>query len=143
MNKPLPFLFATTLFVSGLLIGLIANNGTSAQERGAGPSTDARLLTSTLAAETSINVACLRRLRAGETNVAISVLESRVEGDLVTLAERLSALPSPERDPQHLQVIRMFRDYREKFPHTNSVPQILDGVAGAYGLLADEQKGGH
>ena len=143
MRKPLPFVFASTLLICGILVGLIANSGSHAQERSTVRGADALLLTSTLAAETSTSIACLHRLRQGETNVVISVLELHIDSDLVMLADRLSALPSSERDPQHLQVIKMFRDYRAKYPRTNSVPYIQNGITRAYGLLADAPKEGH
>jgi hypothetical protein len=137
MKKPLPFLFASTLFICGILVGLIANSGTHAQERSTGQSADTLLLTSTLAADTSTSIACLHLLRQGETNVVISVLELHIDSDLVMLADRLSALPRSERDPQHLQIIKMFRDYRAKYPRTNSVAYIQEGITRAYGLLTD------
>ncbi len=143
MKKPLPFLFASTLFISGVLVGLVANSGSRAQERSTGQGSDAALLTSTLVADTSMNIACLQRLRQGERNVVISVLELRIDSDLVRLADRLSALPRSERDPQQLQVVKMFRDYRAKHPTTNSVAYVQEGITRAYGLLAVAPKEGH
>ncbi len=143
MRKRLPFFFGSTLFICGIFIGLLANSGTHAQGRSTGQGADSALLTSTLATDTGTSIACLHRLRQGETNVAISVLELHIDSDLVMLADRLLALPQAERDPQHLRVIKMFRDYRVKYPRTNSVAYVQEGIARAYQLVADPQKEAH
>jgi len=139
MKKSLPIVFALTLFGCGVFVGLLASSGTQAQKRTTVQSTDARLLTSALAAETGIDIACLYRLRSGKTDEVIGVLESRADSALVMLSERVSAQSRAERDPQHLQVIKMFKEYREKFPRTNSVPSVQDSITRAYGLLGDSK----
>ena len=101
------------------------------------PERDTPLLTSTLAADIGSDIAYLYRLRDGRTDVVRSVLEMRVDTDLVMLSERLAVLPADERDPQHLKIIQMHREYREKFPYSNSIPAIAEGVKKAYGLLGD------
>jgi hypothetical protein len=77
MRKPIPFIVASTLFLCGLLVGLAAHTDSHAQQ-----STPAKMSdrTGALACEIITDLACLQRLRGGETNEAIAVLEVRIDG---------------------------------------------------------------
>jgi len=101
---------------------------------------DTPLLTSTLAAQTGLDIAYLYRLRDGKTAEVRSLLEMQIDSSLVSLSGRLAALPVAERDPQQLKIIQMHRDYRAKYPYTNSVPYEQEMIERAYKLLDGTQK---
>ncbi len=147
MKKRLPMILALTLFLSGAFLGLMARSDSLAQLRNANGISDR---TDGIAAEIITDLACLQRLRAGETNEAIAVLELRIDGAMGLLADGLSLIPSSQRDPQQLQVIRSYRHYRHQFPLTNSPaypfktaipPGVKEGIARAYALVPEENGG--
>jgi hypothetical protein len=156
MKKQLPVIFALTLFVCGVFVGLIARSDSQAQQSdGSSKVTDLPARTGALAAEISGDLVCLQRLRAGETNEAIVVLELRVDGAVGMLGEGLRLIPSSERDPLQLGAIRIHRHYRRQFPLTNSpaylrsnigtnrfgpmIPRgIQEGIARAYALVPED-----
>ena len=103
-------------------------------------SRDTPLLTSTLAAGIGADIAYLYRLQDGRTGVVMRVLELSMDSDLAMLGERLAALPADQRDPQQLQIIKMHKEYREKFPYSNSIPAVVEGVQKAYGLVPEPSR---
>lgn len=150
MRKQLAFVFAPTLFLCGVLVGLMARSDSQAQRSDSTAVTDLSPRTGALAAEISTDLACLQRLRAGETNAAIAVLEQRIDGAVGVLGEGLRLIPTSERDPQQLQAIRIYRHYRRQFPLTNSpaypfktaIPSgVIEGIARAYALVPEENEG--
>jgi hypothetical protein len=166
MRKQIPIVFASTLFLCGLLAGLLARSDSHAQQPSVAKNTNDSLRTvmagllarnpakisdrtGGLAAETIIELACLQRLRGGETNEAIAMLEQQIDSNIGLLADGLSLIPSAERDPRQLQVIRSFRHYRRQFPLTNSpaypfkttIPSwVKEGIARAYALVPEENE---
>jgi hypothetical protein len=101
---------------------------------------DTQALTMWLAGDVGADIAYLYRLRDGRTDVVRSVLEMRADSDLVLLSERTAVLPTTERDSVLLKTIQLHREYREKYPYTNSVPSITEGVIKAYRLLGETSK---
>ena len=132
--KPITILFVLVALAAGVGIGGYISRDIKLSV------SDTPLLTSTLAAHTALDIAYLYRLRDGKTDEVRSLLESQIDSDLVILSERLATLPVAERDPQQLKIIQMHRDYRAKFPYTNSVPYIQQGITKAYTLLDGAQK---
>ena len=123
-------------FALGLGVGGLVAHRSAVRSSGS----DTQLLTSKLAADTGLEIAYLYRLRDGKADEIRPLLEMEIDSDLVMLSERLAALPTSERDPQQLKIIQMHKDYRDKFPRTNSVPYIQAGITKAYGLLDGAQK---
>jgi hypothetical protein len=134
--KPITLLFVFAAFALGIGVGGWYGHRSAIKSS----VSDTPLLTARLAADTSLDIAYLYRLRDGQTDVVRSLLESQADDSLVMLGERLAALPVGERDSQQLKTIAMHRDYLAKFPHTNSVPYIQAGITQAYGLLDGAQK---
>jgi hypothetical protein len=91
-----------------------------------------------MAAEASTTVGALERLRDGNTTGAVELLEIKLDGALIGLGAFIPEIGESRRDPLHLKVVEMARDYRAMFPRTNDSPEIADGVARAF-LLLDGQ----
>ena len=73
----------------------------------------------------------LQSLRSGDTNAAISFLESRLDGSLISFS-----VPSTRpRDTKYDKILAMARDYRAKYPHTSGIPDIDSGVSRTFSLL--------
>ena len=128
MKRQLPFIFALTLFLSGVFVGLLGHSDSHAQQSDSAKVTDLPARTGALAARLSGDLVCLQRLRAGETNEAIAMLELRIDGDVVVLGEGLRLIPTPERAPLQLEAIRIHRHYRRQFPITNSPAYVLKNI---------------
>ena len=135
MNMKMIYLFLVIgAFALGAVVGAYVIHRSESGKASVG---DTPLLTSRLTVDVGTDVAYLYRLRDGRTDVVRNVLEMQVDSDLVMLSERIAALPITERDPDQLKTIQMYKDYRKKFPYTNRVSSISEGVFKAYTLLGD------
>jgi hypothetical protein len=134
--KPITLLIVLVAFAVGVGVGGFYGHLSAIKSS----VSDTPLLTSTLAADTALDIAYLYRLRDGKTDEVRSLLEMQADSSLVILSERLAALPARQRDAQQLKTIEMHRDYRAKFPHTNDAPYIQEGITKAYNLLDEAQK---
>jgi hypothetical protein len=74
------------------------------------------------AIDISMSVAILSSLRAGHTNEAISLLETKLDGALIGF----DTLP---HEPGVQKVVERARKYREQFPHKTGKTAIDEGVA--------------
>jgi hypothetical protein len=64
--------------------------------------------------------AALRRLRAGDTQDAISLLEAALDSNLVILSD----LPGARGEPGITNIVRNAAEYRDKYPRKTSFPEI-------------------
>lgn len=96
-----------------------------------------KFVSSSAAAGASTKVAVLHRLRGGNTNSAIDVLETLLDGDLIGLQAVLSSTPAAQRDPSYVKTLQRARDYRTKFPHSSEHPEVDAAISNAF-RLADE-----
>lgn len=97
------------------------------------------LITKSEAAETSLDVAVLEKLRAHNVTNAIDALEIRLDGSIGELGFYLSGIPKNKRDPQDLKVLQMAKSYREKYPHPHiDYPEIDQMVSNAFLLVEDQ-----
>ena len=64
----------------------------------------------------STKVAILNRLRAEKTDEAIGILETLLDGDLISLGSIFTSQPERKNDEQTVKAIKMVREYRIKFP---------------------------
>lgn len=78
-----------------------------------------------------MTVRILQSLRSGDTNAAISLLESRLDGALISFSTP-SASP---RVAKYDKILAMARDYRAKYPRTSGIPEIDNGVTRTFRLL--------
>ena len=76
-------------------------------------------------------VRILQSLRSGDTNAAISLLETQLDGALISF----STPPANSRDTKYYQILAMARDYRAKYPHASGVPDIDNEVSRTFSLL--------
>jgi hypothetical protein len=83
------------------------------------------------ATDIATTVQILQSMRSGDTNAAISLLETRLDGALISFSTP-SANP---RDAKYDQILAMARDYRAKYPHASGVPDIDNGVSRTFSLL--------
>jgi|SRR5688572_21490164 len=88
-----------------------------------------------LGAEASTTVRTLERLRAGNATGAVELLEIKLDGALVGLGAFMRETPPSNRDPLHLKVLSMARDYRARFPRTHDSPEVARSIARAFTLL--------
>jgi hypothetical protein len=84
--KPITLLFVFVAFVLGIGIGGLYGHRSAIMSS----VSDTPLLTARLAADTSLDIAYLYRLRDGQTDVVRSLLESQADSSLVLLGERLA-----------------------------------------------------
>jgi hypothetical protein len=83
------------------------------------------------AADIAVTVFVLDSVRSGHTNDAIKMLETRLDGGLMTFGT-LSVNP---RDSKYDKILKMAKDYRAKHPHTTGVPEIDTGVSRVFDSL--------
>ena len=79
----------------------------------------------------AVTVRVLDSLRSGRTNDAIKLLETRLDGALMTF----SAPSGTPRDSKYDKILKMTKEYRTKYPHTTGVPEIDTGVSRAFDSL--------
>ena len=77
----------------------------------------------------AMSVRILQDLRAGNTNDAIKLLETRLDGDLIGY----EVLPHTAGLDK---LVRAAKDYREQFPHKSSNPDVDAGVARAFNSVS-------
>jgi hypothetical protein len=82
-------------------------------------------------AEAAVTVHALERLRAGDTNGAEDLLESRLDGALISVKSFLQSVPTTRRDTNAIQTLRLAKSYRDKFPRKTSTPEVDQAVAQA------------
>lgn len=83
------------------------------------------------ATDVMTTVRILQSLRSGDTNAAIRMLESQLDGALIPF----SAPSTGPRDAKHDKILIIARDYRAKYPHTSGSPEIDNGVSRTFSLL--------
>lgn len=71
-------------------------------------------------AEATIRISVLSALRESKTDKAISLLETMLDGDLISL----SVLPPERLDSQTISIVQRASAYREKYPHSSSFPDV-------------------
>ena len=99
------------------------------------------LATSTMAAQATTTVRTLDCLRAGNTNGAIKLLESDLDGALIGLGASIPDIPPSRHDPLYLKAVQLARDYRAKFPRTDNPPEVTEAITRTFNLL--DEKSGH
>lgn len=77
-----------------------------------------------------MTVALLERLRTGQTNEVIELLESGLDGALIGIANH----PKDVSDVQ-VGALEMARAYRERYPRRKGSPDVSAAVARAFDLL--------
>ncbi len=128
---------ALVVFAAGALVGQLATTNSRAQASGKAPDPN---LAINLTQQSSVTLGYLNALRKGQTDEAISLMETHLDTHIVQLGDVLSAMPAAERNPQSLKVISEFRDYRAKYPHPTHNPFISNGLPKAYKLLDSTTK---
>lgn len=83
------------------------------------------------ATEVGFTVAILDSLRSGRTNDALQLLETRLNGALITFG----VSPASERDAKYDKILKMAKEYRSKYPHKSGISEIDTGVARAFDSL--------
>jgi hypothetical protein len=83
-----------------------------------------KMISNSAAASLSTKVVVLNRLRTGNTNSAIEVMETLVDGDLISLQATVGQQSPNKRDPDHIKLLQRAREYRSKYPHTNSYSEV-------------------
>jgi hypothetical protein len=79
------------------------------------------------AVDQSFYVRVLTDLRSGNTNGAIELLETRLDGALMTF--------SYDHDPKYDKLLERAREYRSRYPHKSGTPGIDAAVARTFDSL--------
>ena len=79
------------------------------------------------AIDASFYVRLLTDLRSGNTNGPIELLETRLDGAVMTF--------SYDRDPKYDKLLQRAKEYRSKYPHKSGTPEINVAVARAFDSL--------
>jgi hypothetical protein len=84
------------------------------------------------ATDASFDVRLLTALRSGKTNDAIELLETRLDGAVMTF--------SYDRDTKYDKLLERAKEYRSKYPHKSGTPEIDAAVARAFDSLPMKSK---
>jgi uncharacterized protein YneF (UPF0154 family) len=95
-----------------------------------------RLVCNTETARAVMDMAALNRIRSNNVTNAIKLLETELDGSMITLGLYLKDIPKSQLDADQLKALRRIKDYRDKFPHTNEYPELNRIISNAL-LLAD------
>lgn len=79
------------------------------------------------AADIAPTVRILEGLRSGDTNAAIRLLETRLDGKLMTFGAPSNA----PHDAKYDKILKMAKEYRSKHPHSTGNPTIDKAVSQA------------
>jgi hypothetical protein len=134
VNKKL----AIALIVVAFVIGIIAGGWGVGHVFGR---LTVRLITSNAAAQTSIDVALLKRLRANNVTNTVGVLETELDGSVSALGFYMGETPKANREPQQLKALQIAKEYREKYPqtYTNADEIVMSQmVSNAFLLVSDQ-----
>jgi|GEM_PF-2906443 len=83
------------------------------------------------ATDIALTIRVLDGLRSGRTNDAIKLLETRLDGALMTFG----APSDNPRDSKYDKILRIAKEYRTRYPHATGVPEIDTGVSRAFDAL--------
>jgi len=79
------------------------------------------------AAHTNMTLAILDRLRNNKVKDAIELLETSLDGDIITFKGYVQ-LPTGRKDKNISRVIQRAKDYRSEYPRTTDHPDIDNAV---------------
>jgi hypothetical protein len=83
------------------------------------------------ATEITMTVRVLESLRSGHTNDAFRLLETRLDGALITFG----APSDSPRDTKYDNILKAAKAYRTKYPHSSGNPNVDTGVSKAFESL--------
>jgi hypothetical protein len=84
--------------------------------------------------EAATDVALLNRIRSNNITNAVDMLETKLDISLAMLSSDFKDIPKTQR-VEVLKTIQMAKDYRDKFPHKNSYPDLNQAVSNAFSLV--------
>ena len=84
------------------------------------------------ATEASFDVRLLTSLRSGKTNDVIELLETRLDGAVMTFGY--------DRDHEYDKLLERAKDYRGRYPHKSGTPEIDAAVARVFDSLLVKSK---
>jgi hypothetical protein len=84
------------------------------------------------ATDVAITVRILESLRSGNTKTAIKLLETGLDGALITF----SVPSSNPRDTEYDKILETAKKYRAQYPYSSGIPDIDNGVNRTFSLLS-------
>lgn len=93
-----------------------------------------QLIYSGAASEGQLDARILQKLRAGETEKAFSMLEAKLNGNLITIGAMSKYIPSETMDESFFSSLDIIRQYRKQHPHEISTPHVQETVNRAFSL---------
>jgi len=79
------------------------------------------------AANTSFAVGALQRIRDNKTSDAIELLESFLDGELITFMH-YDSLSSDKQEANVIRILKNTKQYRERYPHKSSSPDVDETI---------------
>jgi hypothetical protein len=98
-----------------------------------------KFFVTTEAAQAGIDVSVLNCIRKNDVTNAAELLETELDGSLIGLSAYVESTPKAQRDQMDMKIIQRAKDYRSKFPHENSEPEINQAISNAF-LLVETNK---
>jgi hypothetical protein len=93
-----------------------------------------RLVCLSEAAKAGMDVSVLNQLQANNITNAIRLLDTQLDGSLITLWFFRNDITPSDRDTT-LGILRKAKEYRAKFPHRSGSPTIDESVSNALSLV--------
>jgi hypothetical protein len=131
MNKKLAIILIIIAFLIGAGGGFFSTNYFWLNFMG-------KFYSTSLAAQTGIDVHLLNSLRSNNVTNAIDLLEIELDGSVVGLGTYLRDIPESRRDSTQMKILGRAKEYRSKFPHESSSSLGDQMISNAF-LLVDVQ----
>lgn len=111
-------------FLAGIIVGQLGLSHGSEQCKEEIEKTLNNLLPSSVSSDMSIHIKALEKLRIGEPDKAIELLENTLDIDLATLASFEKSI-TQEKAGDIIRQLKMAKEYRRKYPQ-HKVNKLLD-----------------
>lgn len=93
-----------------------------------------QLIYSGAASEGRLDARILQKLRTGETDHAFSMLEGKLNGNLITIGAMSEHISSETMDEDFFSALDIIREYRMHYPHSASTPHVQETLNKALSL---------
>ena len=120
MKKPILIGIIAAVFILGVISGAVLGIKFSMQICDA---FDEDAVYTRAAANTSFAVGALQRIRSNRTSDAIELLESYLDGELITFMH-YEDVPLDMRDENVVRILKNTKKYRSEYPHKTGEPDI-------------------
>jgi hypothetical protein len=132
MKKRTAIILAVSTFLVGVLIGV---GGTIGVATPIVRHLLDRWYLDSNAADAMMVVEALQHLHSGEQESALTVLEIKLDTDVIQMGSFLEEIPQSRRNADHLGILKLAREYRAKHPHKSASAEIDKNINRAFALV--------